>query len=225
MPERYRTAGDLPGTLKIFPLLGVILLPRSSLPLNVFEPRYLTLVNDALAGDRLIGFVQPLAGDGKSESPRGKTVALRNTGGAGRLIAWQETGDGRNLITLNGLARFTITGEEKTGAPYRICQIDWSAFIGDLEQGRGEEEVDRARLLRVLKDYLEANKLTAEWEGINNSSNELLVNTLSMISPYGPEEKQALLEARDLKTRAQVLMTLAEMELAGADGESGSTLQ
>ncbi len=225
MPERYRTAGDLPGTLMIFPLRGVILLPRSSLPLNVFEPRYLTLVNDALAGNRLIGFVQPLAGEGMSESPMGETVALRNTGGAGRLIAWQETGDGRYLITLSGLARFTITGEEKTGAPYRICRIDWSPFIGDLEQGRGEEEVDRARLLKVLKDYLEAHELTAGWEGINNSSNELLVNTLSMISPYGPEEKQALLEARDLKTRAQVLMTLAEMELAGADGGSGSTLQ
>ena len=155
----------------------------------------------------------------------GKTVALHSTGGAGRLIAWQETDDGHYLITLSGLARFTITGEEQTRAPYRICRIDWSPFIGDLEQGRGEEAVDRARLLSVLKDYLEANELTAGWEGINNSSPELLVNTLSMISPYGPEEKQALLEARDLKTRAKVLVTLAEMDLAGADGGSGSTLQ
>ena len=225
MPERYLNAGDLPETLRLFPLRGVILLPRSSLPLNVFEPRYLTLVNDALAGDRLIGFVQPLAGEGMSESPMGKTVALHSTGGAGRLIAWQETDDGHYLITLSGLARFTITCEEQTRAPYRICRIDWSPFIGDLEQGRGEEAVDRARLLSVLKDYLEANELTAGREGINNSSNELLVNTLSMISPYGPEEKQALLEARDLKTRAKVLVTLAEMDLAGADGGSGSTLQ
>ena len=225
MPEHYCKAGDLPETLKIFPLRGVILLPRSSLPLNVFEPRYLTLVNDALAGDRLIGFVQPLSGEGISESPMGNTAALRNTGGAGRLIAWQETDDGRFLITLSGIARFTITGVEKTDAPYRICKIDWSPFAGDLEQGRGEDAVDRERLLTVLKDYLEANELSADWEGINNSSNELIVNTLSMISPYGPEEKQALLEARDLKTRAEVLMTLAEMELAGTDSGTGSTLQ
>jgi len=106
-----------------------------------------------------------------------------------------------------------------------MCQIDWSPFASDLEQGRGEEAVDRKRLLSVLKQYLKANELSADWGGINNSSNELLVNTLSMISPYGPEEKQALLEARDLKTRAEVLVTLAEMELAGTDDGSGSTLQ
>ncbi len=225
MPDHYLKLEDLPKTLKMFPLVGVIMLPRSTLPLNVFEPRYLTLVNDVLASDRLIGFVQPVTHDGESESPEGKDAALRSTGGAGRLTAFQETDDGRILITLSGVARFTITGEEQTDDPYRVCSVDWSAYPNDLEQGFGEDEVNRDRLLSVLKEYLTVNDLSADWEGINNSSNELLVNTLSMISPYGPEEKQALLEAEDLKTRAEVLAALAEMEMAGTDSGSGSTLQ
>lgn len=209
----------------MFPLRGVILLPRSTLPLNVFEPRYLSLVNDTLAGDRLIGIVQPNSRNGDAESPEGKDVPLRGTGGAGRLTAFQETDDGRCLITLSGIARFTITDEQQTQEPYRICGVDWKAFAGDLEQGRGEDAVDRKRLLSVLRKYLDVNKLSADWDGINNSSNELLVNTLSMISPYGPEEKQALLEAADLKTRAEVLVALAEMELASNENGSGSTIQ
>ncbi|MDA7946433.1 MAG: LON peptidase substrate-binding domain-containing protein [Hyphomicrobiaceae bacterium] len=224
MPETYVKVDDLPETLRVFPLRGVILLPRSTLPLNVFEPRYLALVNDVLAGDRLIGIVQPDTDDAE-ESPLGKQANLRKTGGAGRLTAFQETDDGRYLITLSGICRFVIDAEENTDAPYRMCSVDWKPFAGDLEHGRGEEAVDRDRLLAVLKRYLEANKLSADWDGINNSSNELLVNTLSMISPYGPEEKQALLEAGDLKTRAEVLVALAEMELASGEGSTGSTLQ
>lgn len=220
MPEHYLKTSDLPETLKLFPLSGVILLPRSTLPLNVFEPRYLALVNDALAGDRLIGIVQPVAGD--SESPEGRNVPLRQTGGAGRLTAFQETDDGRYLITLSGVSRFDIRSELDADTPYRMCEAAWRPYATDLDQGRGEEEVDRDRLLQVLQKYLKVNKLSADWDGINKSSNELLVNTLSMISPYGPEEKQALLEAGDLKTRAEVLMALAEMEMAGSEGGSGS---
>lgn len=225
MPERYFTIGDLPQTLKVFPLRGVIMLPRSTLPLNVFEPRYVALVNDILAGDRLVGIVQPHARSGEDESPEGKDVVLRKTGGAGRLTAFQETDDGRYLVTISGIARFHIADELETDAPYRVCNVDWTAFAEDLEQGRGEDAVDRKRLLAVLKKYLKVNKLSADWDGIKNSSNELLVNTLSMISPYGPEEKQALLEALDLKTRAEVLVALAEMELAGSESGSGSSIQ
>ena len=225
MPEHYRNLDDLPDLLRVFPLRGVILLPRSTLPLNIFEPRYLAMVNDALAGDRMIGIIEPVSGDGDAESPEGKDVALRQTGGAGRLTAFQETDDGRNLITLTGVARFALKDEVQTDKPYRMCNVDWKPFAGDLVHGRGEEAVDRERLLGVLKKYLEVNNLTADWEGINNSSNELLVNTLSMISPYGSEEKQALLEAGDLKTRAEVLVALAEMEMAGSEGASGSTIQ
>lgn len=224
MSTQYLNLSDLPKTLKVFPLRGVIMLPRSSLPLNVFEPRYLTLVNDVLAGDRLIGFVQPVIHEDGPESPEGKDIALRQTGGAGRLTAFQEADDGRYLVTISGVARFTITGEEKTDCPYRVCSVDWSPYEHDLKQGFGEDEVDRNRLLSVLKEYLKVNDLSADWDGINNSTNELLVNTLSMISPYGAEEKQALLEAGDLKTRAEVLVALAEMEIAGTES-GGSTLQ
>lgn len=227
MTDHYLNIEDLPKQLKVFPLRGVIVLPRSSLPLNVFEPRYLALVNDALAGDRLIGVVQPLpaGGEDTGESPQGKDVPLHKIGGAGRITAFQETDDGRYLITLSGIARFNIAGEKQSDDPYRMCTADWSPFEDDLNHGHGEDAVDRDRLLKVLKEYLSVNDLSADWDGINNSSNELLINTLSMISPYGAEEKQALLEANDLKTRAQVLVALAEMDLAVTDSGSGSTLQ
>ncbi len=227
MTDHYLNIGDLPKTLKVFPLRGVIVLPRSNLPLNIFEPRYLALLNDALAGDRLIGVVQPLqtSGADEGESPKGRDVPLHRTGGAGRITAFQETDDGHYLISLTGIARFNIASEEKSEDPYRVCAVDWSPFIDDLRHGHGEDAVDRDRLLKVLKEYLRVNDLSADWEGINNSSNELLINTLSMISPYGAEEKQALLEAENLKERAQVLVALAEMDLAASDSETGSTLQ
>jgi Lon protease-like protein len=191
----------------------------------VFEPRYLALVNDALAGGRIIGIVQPHAEAGDSESPVGRDVALRQIGGAGRITAFQETDDNRILISLSGIARFEITGEAGSDLPYRICSVDYTRFAHDFKQGTGEEDVDREHLLKVLKEYLTANDLSADWESIDRSPNELLVNTLSMISPYGPEEKQALLEADTLKRRAEVLTALAEMDIATSDSESGSTLQ
>lgn len=204
---------------------GVILLPRSSLPLNVFEPRYLALVNDALAGDRIIGIVQPHSSAGDAESPEGPDVPLRTIGTAGRLTAFQETDDNRILISLSGVARFEILAEVETDKPYRSCQVSFEKFQDDFVRGAGEDEVDRKRLVTVLKAYLKANKLNADWESIDRSANELLVNTLSVISPYGPEEKQALLEAESLKRRAEILIALAEMELAAPDSDSGSTLQ
>lgn len=223
--ERYRKAEDLPRLLALFPLRGVILLPGSTLPLNVFEPRYLTLVDDVLGGDRLIGIVQPDRAEGESESPDGKDVRLRPVGSIGRITSFSEADDGRYLITLTGIARFEISDEEASEKPYRMARISLVRFADDLVRGEGEDDVDRERLLAVLKTYLEVNQLSADWDSINRSSNELLVNTLSMISPYGPEEKQALLEAETLKARSEVLIALAEMELASRDNGSGSTLQ
>ena len=129
------------------------------------------------------------------------------------------------MLTLTGIARFDVVAEQPSDTPYRLCRIDVKRFAGDLARGEGEEDVDRKRLLTVLKSYLEANELTADWESIDRSSNELLVNTLSVISPYGPEEKQALLEAVDLKQRAEVLVALAEMELAARGDGSGTGVQ
>lgn len=236
--ERYHSPSDLPGRLPMFPLRGVILLPRATLPLNIFEPRYLEMINDALAGDRMIGVLQPspsrgpgqapgqaMDDDDEDTSPPGKAVPLRRIGCAGRITAFQETDDDRIILTLTGISRFEIVSEEPTPKPYRICRLRFEAFASDLVANHGDDAVDRETLLRVLKSYLEANALRADWKAINRAGNEFLVNTLSVISPYGPEEKQALLEAANLKTRAEVLVALAEMELASRDDGSGSALQ
>lgn len=220
--DRYRSAADLPASLPVFPLQGCILLPRSSLPLNIFEPRYLSMVDDVIAGNRIVGIVQPLGA--QEESPLSKGHPLRQTGCAGRLSAFSEAEDGRLLITLTGICRFDITGEAQTAKPYRICDANYGPYLKDLVRGHGQNAVDWPRFLQVLKAYLEARKLTADWDSIQRSPTEVLINTLSMISPYGPEEKQALLEAPDLKARAEVLMALAEMEIAAPDTGSGSSL-
>jgi uncharacterized protein len=223
--DRYRKPDDLPSLIPVFPLQGCILLPRSSLPLNIFEPRYLQMVSDALTKDRVIGIVQPGGAVEDGESPEGKTCALREVGCIGRITAYNETDDGRILITLTGLARYTIVREQPTSMPYRLCHVSYEAYGADLIRGHGQEEVDWEKLLRILRTYLDARKLSADWPSIERSPAELLVNTLSMISPYGPEEKQALLEAPDLKQRAEVLMTLAQMDLARPEDGSGSSLQ
>lgn len=220
--DRYRSLADLPTSLPVFPLQGCILLPRSNLPLNIFEPRYLTMVDDVIAGNRIVGIVQPLGTN--EESPAAKGQPLRLTGCAGRLSAFSETEDGRLLITLTGICRFEIRGEAHTAKPYRICDINFGPYQKDLVRGHGQNAVDWPRFLDVLKSYLEARELTADWESIQRSPVELLINTLAMISPYGPEEKQALLEAPDLKTRSEVLMALAEMEIAAPGAGPGTSL-
>lgn len=218
--DRYRRPGDLPQQIPVFPLRGVILLPRAVLPLSIYEPRYLAMLEDIVAGERIVGIVQPDRSDGEEESPPGKEVSLRPIGCAGRLTAFQELDDDRVLVTVTGVARFGLVSEVPTVKPYRIFEVDYERFSRDFEVGAGEEAVDRSNLLRVLKSYLEAHKLKADWRAILSAPSEYLVNSLSVACPYGAEEKQALLEAQDLKTRAEVLMALAEMELAS--GESGS---
>ncbi len=215
---------DLPPRLPVFPLRGAILLPRATLPLNVFEPRYLAMVVDALSSARLIGIIQPASRDETEESPLGDGIALRRVGCVGRITAYQEMEDGRNLITLTGIARFECLGEAATDKPYRTMTVSYDRFTQDFSEGLGEDRVDRVNLLRVLKTYLDQNRLRADWNAVQRASSEFLINVLSVMCPYGAEEKQALLEAADLKTRADVLVALAEMELASG-GESGSTLQ
>ena len=223
---RYRRPADLPPRLPVFPLRGAILLPRATLPLNVFEPRYLAMLDDVMSGSRLIGIIQPAGSDDDevAESPLGKAYGLRNVGCAGRVTSYQELDDGRIVITLTGIMRFGIIDEAVTEKPYRVMSVTYDRFARDLSEGLGEELVDREGLLRVLKNYLEANRMKADWSAIQRASSEVLINALSVMCPYGPEEKQALLEAADLKTRADVLVALAEFELASS-GSSGSTLQ
>lgn len=220
--DRYRRTADLPQEVPLFPLRGAILLPRAALPLNVFEPRYLAMIEDAIAGSRVVGIIQPdRAGD--DESPLGKSTALRRTGCLGRITAFQELDDNRLVITLTGICRFHTGNEVDTAKPYRSFAVDYQPFGHDLDSGLGEDEVDRDRLLEVLRRYLEAHDFRADWKAIGHAPTEHLVNSLSIISPYGAEEKQALLEAPDLASRAKVLVALAEMELASGDG--GTTVQ
>jgi uncharacterized protein len=224
--ERFQQLSDLPATIPVFPLGGVILLPRANLPLNIFEPRYLQMFDDALSGSRLVGVIQPSRDAVQTESPAGDPP-LRTTGCAGRITAFQELDDGRLIVSLAGLARFSVISEPPSDKPYRTCAVDYRRFSRDLVAESGADEVDRDALLVALKRFLEARSLKADWAAISKSGNETLVNALSIMSPFGPAEKQALLEAETLKTRAELLVALAEMEVAaaGRGGGSGSTLQ
>jgi Lon protease-like protein len=224
--DRYRRPADLPPRIPLFPLRGAILLPRATLPLNVFEPRYLEMLDDVMSGGRLIGIVQPAQDTGldDEESPIEPSAGLRRVGCAGRVTSYQEVDDGRLFITLTGIARYEIVDEAVTDRPYRVASVSYDRFASDLSEGLGEDRVDRTNLLRVLRSYLDANRLEADWPAIQRASSEFLINALCVMCPYGPEEKQALLEAEDLKRRADVLVALAEMDLASS-GDSGSTLQ
>jgi len=207
----YRGSADLPQIIPVFPLAGALLLPRGQLPLNIFEPRYLAMVDDSLRdGHRLIGMIQP---DPTRPGPDDKP-ALFKVGCVGRITQIAETGDGRYLIQLTGIARFRIDEELAVMTPYRQCRVVYAPFADDFVARKGEEAVDRERLLRSLSEFLKANDLKADWEGIENAPNEALVNALAMMSPYGTAEKQALLEAPDLKTRAEILVAMTEIELA-----------
>lgn len=211
--------------MPVFPLRGAILLPRSLLPLNIFEPRYVAMVDAAIAGARAVAIVQPMSIEEGVESPVDNAAAIKRVGCLGRITSFTETGDGRYLISLNGIARCRFEREVTKDTTYRVFALAYDGFESDLVTGQGEEAVDRERLLTVLRNFLAAKQLQTDWSAISRSTNEFLVNTLSMISPYGPEERQALLEAPDLKTRSEVLIALAEMQLAAPDDGSGSALQ
>jgi Lon protease-like protein len=224
--DRYRRPADLTPRIPVFPLRGAILLPRATLPLNVFEPRYLEMLDDVMSGDRLIGIIQPAAGASSDdeESPLADSVGLRRVGCVGRVTNYQEVDHARVVITLTGITRYEILDEAVTDLPYRVASVSYDRFASDLNEGLGEDQVDRSNLLRVLRSYLDANKLEADWAAIQRASSEFLINALCVMCPYGPEEKQALLEADDLKRRADVLVALAEIELASSGG-NGNTLQ
>jgi Lon protease-like protein len=212
MNATYRGPSELPDVIPIFPLPGALLLPRGQMPLNIFEPRYLAMVDDALrGGHRLIGMIQP---DG-AHTKHSERPTLFQVGCVGRITQFAESGDGRYLLELTGVSRFKLIEElSATTTPYRQCRVDYVAFIDDFTARKGEDDVDRPALLAVLADFLKANDLRVDWEGIDKAPNEALVNALAMMSPYGTPEKQALLEAPDLKTRAEILVAVTQMELA-----------
>lgn len=212
---------ELPDSLPIFPLLGVLLLPGGKLPLNIFEARYLAMVRDVLQGPRLIGLVQPSdesdAGTDKAAGEKGRG-AIFGTGCAGRITAFSETDDGRYLITLTGLLRFDIPEYLEDRHGYRRVRPDWAPYRCDLEEAAGET-IDRPRLLTAVRDYFASEGLEGDWDAIERTPDERLVTSLAMICPFEPREKQALLEAMTLRDRSDTMVTI--MEMASAAPESG----
>ena len=212
MSER-RGGGVLPAIIPIFPLTGVLLLPRGRLPLNIFEPRYLAMTRDALAGERLIGMVQP-----SDPAAAGNNPPVYLTGCAGRITSFTETDDGRFLITLTGISRFRIHEELPLVEGYRRVVPDWEPFARDLgnEEERG---FDRERLMRGLKGYFQQHQISADWDAIASVSGERLVTSIAMICPFDPSEKQALLEAPDLAERVRLLTAIVEMAVVRPPSE------
>ena len=207
----YRGPGEPPEISPGFPLPGALLLPRGQMPLNIFEPCYLAMIDDALRdGHRLIGMIQPDLAHSKDAA----RLALFKVGCVGRITQLAESGDGRYILELTGISRFKVIEELTVLTAYRQCKVDFFAYVDDFVARKGEDDVDRAALLGVLTDFLKANNLQVDWEGIESAPNEALVNALAMMSPYGPAEKQAMLEAVDLKTRAEMLGAMTEMDLA-----------
>lgn len=207
------TLENLPRELPIFPLGGVLLLPGGRLPLNIFEPRYLAMTRDALAGARLIGMVQPREGQESEAVPE-----VYPLGCAGRLISFSETDDGRYHVTLAGLCRFDIVKELPMADGYRRVEPDFSAYREDLSQA-ADGVIDRKRLLQSLRVYFKVQNIQADWKAIEEASDEQLITTLAMVCPFESSEKQALLQSRDLAERGRVMTALFEM--AGLGGRSG----
>ena len=220
MNKRYDGPGDLPDVIPVFPLPGALLLPRGQMPLNIFEPRYLAMVDAALGGSRVIGMIQP-----QREPDGDRAPPLFGVGCVGRVCQFAETGDGRYLVSLTGVARFSLVEELTVPTPFRQCRVNFAPFSDDFRARAGEDDVDRDGVLLALRKFTEATGMKMDWDGVEKTPNEALVNALSMLAPFGLREKQALLEAPDLKTRAETLVALTEIELAKTGPSGQTTLQ
>ena len=211
MLKRPQSAADLPSSVPLFPLSGALLLPFSHRPLNIFEPRYIEMVDAALRGDRLIGLIQPE--DTEEESPRGRSP-LQAIGCLGRLTHFEESGEGRYFIILEGVTRFRLSQELTVMTPFRQGAIDAEEFASDFERDFGEDRVDRTRFVKMMRDYAEFANIELNWEEIEQTGTADLVNFCCMVGPYGPAEKQVLLEAKTLEQRAETLIAMTEYEIA-----------
>ena len=200
----------LPENIPLFPLPGALLLPNSRLPLNLFEPRYINMVEDTLATKhRLIGMIQPVkinTGNNLKE-----TNKYQKVGCAGRIVSFTETDDGRYLITLEGLSRFIFRKEIEHQKPYILSEVDWGFYKNDLVPFEGINSFDRNGFLETLKKYLDSAQIASDWEVLKKAREEILVNSLSMLCPFEPEEKQVLLEAETIVKRLDVLVTLMKL--------------
>jgi Lon protease-like protein len=214
---RYRSLEDLPKSLCVFPLTGILLLPRGQLPLNVFEPRYLALVDEVMSSTRVIGMIQPAQHEDEALKP-----ALTSVGCVGRVTSYREAEDGRYLITLSGICRFRVAEELNVTTPYRQVRADYAPFLGDLISG-DETNFPRERVLQALRDYLSKRDLKADWRSVMTAPAETLINALAMLCPFEPAEKQALLEAPGWLERVDTLVALLEMASI-APPQGGNTM-
>jgi Lon protease-like protein len=221
MLKRPASPADLPKSVPVFPLTGALLLPFSHRPLNIFEPRYIDMVDAALRGDRLIGLIQPE--DTSEESPKGRSP-LQSIGCLGRLTHFEESGEGRYFIILEGITRFKILHELTVMTPYRQCVIDATGFAADFEREYGEAAVDRERFVKMMRDYAEFANIDLNWDEIEQTGTADLVNFCCMVSPYGAAEKQVLLEAQTLEQRAETLTAMTEYEMARGGSDKPNTL-
>ena len=217
----YNGAEDCPLVIPVFPLTGALLLPRGQMPLNIFEPRYLAMIDDAIRSHRIVGIIQPEPESGRQSS----APPLLHVGCIGRITQFAETGDDRYILTLTGISRFRLVEELSVTTPYRQARVSYEDFAIDFAARAGEDEVDRNGLLKALRAFAKANDLKIDWKGVNEAPNEALVNALAMMCPFGPREKQALLEAPDLRHRAEVLVAITEIVLARGGGAPETTLQ
>jgi Lon protease-like protein len=203
---------DLPDLIPVFPLPGALLLPRARLPLHIFEPRYLAMLDDALKTQtRLIGMIQPHA------TPSGER--LHHIGCAGRVTQFSETEDGRYMITLSGISRFRVTDEIEGFTPYRRCRVTWDGFERDRDGAEKDGAFDRRSFMGLLERFFASQELSVDWPTLRDAEDELLINSLSMLLDLGCEDKQALLEAPSLQTRRETLVTLIEYALRGGEGD------
>lgn len=202
----------LPDTIPVFPLYGVLLLPGGKLPLNIFEPRYIDMVNAAMAGGRIIGMTQPVFAS---------SLDLQPVGCAGKITEFAETEDGRYLITLHGLCRYKISSEVESGAAYRQMKVNWKPYESDLTLS-STLGLDRDILKRKLGHYFDMEGLSCEWDRIEEATDTQIVTCLSMICPFAPEEKQALLEAETTKKRADLFLSLLDFALKCGQSGAGS---
>lgn len=210
---------DLPQVIPVFPLDGAVLLPGGELPLRIFEPRYLNMIDDAMAGDRIIGMIQTAGGEKSRPN-------LAHVGCAGKITSFNEASDGTYLITLTGLCRFALDGELAVRTPYRQVRAAFSPFAVDLsDEDDGGEVFEDSRFARALKTYLSRQNLSIDWESASVAPLEALVNSLAMGLPFTPVEKQALLEATDLTERTEILTTLLEIDAQNWDDDSPTTMQ
>ena len=209
----YRKAADLPAVIPVFPLDGALLLPEGVLPLQIFEPRYLNMIDDAMAGDRIIGMFQT-SGDGPRTQP-----SLARVGCAGRITSYSETADGKYLIALTGLCRFRMVEELAEPKPYRKVKANFAPFEADLQTQTETEAFERTPFFELLRRYLDNRGLGVDWDVVNAAPALALINSLCMALPFEPREKQALLEVSDLDGRRQVLTTLLEIEAAWPSDE------